>query len=374
MKVKISLVISLLVLSMSIAYIITLLNQDFVLSKETKFEATLNVWTTTPELSELFNEFQDQTNIKMNVKQFQSPELLMEELELTKLNNNVPEVVEVSSSFGIDKMREEYDIQSIDGLVDTHYFHKAAKQLLSSEDNLYAYPLGLEVPVFYFNKTLLSDESGQKAYPFKDEEVLKEYKVYQDKKNNGATKRPFWFFHFDENIEWYRDAYVSASESNSASQFDQYVEMLQNEYELIPLFDSPMAISRFVSFEIGTLTTSSKHIQTIQQLIGNRFEFEVHPFIENRNDNVLVAGKGLAVMKLPETDNDNLRLLFDYLNSEETQVQLLGATGMLPSLNRLVDNEKFVQGLPMGKYLMPLAKFNANFTGINDAKAVEGES
>lgn len=374
MKFKLFLVISILIMSISIAYIITLLNQDFILSKETKYEATLNVWTTTPELSVLLQQFQDQTNIKVNVKQFQNPELLNEELELTKLNNNIPEIVEVSSDFGIADFKKEYDIKSLENLVNGNDFHISSKQLFSEDNNLYAFPLGIEVPVFYFNKTLLSDHLRGQVHPFQEAEVWKEYKAYQDKKNNGAANRQFWFFHFDESTEWYRDAYVSAAVTNTVADFESNMKLIQAEYELVPPFDSPMAITRFVSFEVGALITSSKHIQTIQQLIGNRFEFEVTPFIENPQDKILIAGKGLAVMDLPEVEDDDIRLLLEYLNTKEVQLQLLGSTGTLPSQKKLLRSHEFLQGLPMGKYLLPLADFNANFIGRNDKKTVEVES
>lgn len=366
MKLKLFLLISVLVMGLSILYIVNLLNQDFVLSKETKYEATLNVWTTTPELSGILKRFQDETNIQMNVKQFQNSELLLEELELTKVNGSVPELVEISSEFGIEKLDAEYEIKAIESAVEKSLFHEAASSLFSVEDELYAFPLGMEVPSLYYNKTLLSTEIIQEAFPFQEEEELSKLKDFQDEKNNGSSSKPFWFFHFDEDVSWYWDSYALSKTANSELQLNESWQMLQEQYGLLPSFDSPMAITRFVSFEVGALASSSKHIQTIQQLIGNRFEFEVHPFVKDPGDQILIAGKGLALMERSDTNLENLQQLFEFLNTEEIQLQLLGATGMLPAQEERLESKEFMQELPMAKYLMPLAKFEDNFTGPTD--------
>ena len=374
MKLKLFLVVSILIMGLSISYIISMLNQDFVLSQETKYEATLNVWTTTPELSVILKRFQEKTNIQMNVKQFQNSELLMEELELTKLNDKVPELVEISAEYGIGTMRREYGIRPIDGLLETEAFHLASRELFSEDAGLYAFPLGIEVPVLYYNKTLLPDKIKKEAFPFQGEQALEQLKDFQDKKNTGSPNKQFWLFHFDEKLSWYWDSYKLSHGARNASQLADSWNILHDESELVPPFDSPMAITRFVNSEIGALASGSKHIYTIQQLIGNRFEFEVEPFRDQPNDWILIAGKGLVATDNSETDPADLKRLFEFLNSQEVQIQLLSATGMLPAQKELLESTNFIQELPMAKYLLPLGEVHPYFTGTTDERKLPGGS
>ncbi|EGA90855.1 hypothetical protein GPDM_03135 [Planococcus donghaensis MPA1U2] len=374
MKLKVFLIVSILIMVLSVSYIISMLNQDFVLSQETKYEATLNVWTTTPELSVILKQFQGETNIQMNIKQFQNSELLMEELELTKLNNKFPELVEIPANYGIANMKSDYNIQPIDGFMEKDLFHTAARELFSEKAELYAFPLGIEIPVLYYNKTLLTDEIKKEAFPFQEKQTVEQFKAFQDKKNKGNSNKQFWMFHFDEQVSWYWDSYSLSRGASNTLQLEDSWSMLYDQYELVPPFDSPMAITRFVNSQVGALISNSKHIYTIQQLIGNRFEFEAQPFRKESNDRILISGKGLAVTGNPETDPADLEQLFRFLDSQEIQLQLLSATGILPAQKELLENAAFIRKLPMAKYLLPLAKENPYFTGTTDERKLQRES
>lgn len=363
MKVKLFLIASVITLVISVVYIAGLLNQDFVLNKESKYKSTINVWTTTPELSTLLTSFQSQTNIKVNVKQFQNSKLLMEELELTKINNNTPDIVEVSSLYEINNVKDNHTIYPLESLVRENIFHQSITDSFSYKNTLYAYPLGIEVPTMYVNHSFINKNSHSDLYPFQSEKYLQQYKELQQQIDNKSTSKPFWLFHFDNQVAWYWNAYKLSSVYDSTKDFKEIWNDLIKKYKLLPPLDNRMAITRFANFEVGALVSSSEHLQSIQQLIGNSFELEVYPFIVKPTDKILVSGKGLVVLTDKTKEEDNLKQLFQFLNTKDVQLDLLSKTGWLPSQQKLLDSALFIHDLPMSKYLSKLTEFEKNFVG-----------
>lgn len=376
MKVRLLLIISIIVLGLSGAYIVKLLNQDFVLSKESNFKATINLWTTTPELSSISMRFQEKENIKVNIKQFENSELLFEELELTKLNNDAPDLVEVSSLNEMALLKNDYAIFPVDGLADKSSFHPAAIENFSSEKVLYAYPLGIEVPTIYINRALVQQEVFPAIYPFQPEKVLKQYEKVQNDRNEKHPATPFWMLHFDDQLDWYWSSNQLAGNSISQQDFDSQWAELVKEYQLVPQLDSHMAITRFANSEIGTLISNSKHIQSLQQLIGNRFEFDINPFLMEEEDKIQVSGNGLAVLTDAAESGESIKRLFQYLSVEEEQAELLSGTGWLPAQQALLQSDPFIHQLPMFKHLQSLTKYQNNFIGmeIDGQKKVSKET
>ncbi|MEC5423468.1 hypothetical protein QGM71_08150 [Virgibacillus sp. C22-A2] len=147
------------------------------------------------------------------------------------------------------------------------------------------------------NRSILNNHLPEEStiYPFSTEESLKEYEKIQGKSNGKNEADRFWLFHFDQNIPLYWNSYRGGTSIGETYTFEEMWNMLVNEYELIPPLDNHMAITRFSNMEVGVLITTSQHLQTIQDLIGNSFEFEVEPFISNNRDSVQIVGNGLSL-------------------------------------------------------------------------------
>ncbi|MEC5423469.1 hypothetical protein QGM71_08155 [Virgibacillus sp. C22-A2] len=103
MKLKLLFILSICVVIISIVYILNLLNQDFVLSKEDDYKSTISVWITTPGLASTLEQFQTESNIKVNVRKFSDVDSLLEELNLSAENREGPDVVEMNSNYGMMK-------------------------------------------------------------------------------------------------------------------------------------------------------------------------------------------------------------------------------------------------------------------------------
>lgn len=357
MKVKLLLVMSIVIVGLSGAYVVKLLNQDFVLTKASQYDATLDIWTTTPELSAILAEFQTEENIKVNVTQFQNAELLLDELEMTKLTDDTPELVEVALGNEIGVLKRDHRLYPVEDLVDKKAFHSAAAENFSDNGTLHAIPLGIEVPSLYINRALVREGALPSVYPFQPESVLKKFSQFQREIKAENPSKPFWMFHFDDQGAWYRNAHRLSG--GTAGQWDALME----RYGLVPQFDSHMAITRFANAEVGVLVSNSDHLQSLQQLIGNRFEFEIQPFLMEPGDEILVSGNALALMRPPGKNEAALEKLFEFLNTEEAQLPLLESTGWLPAQTESLGSPAFIHELPMYKHLQELIEYEGEFIG-----------
>lgn len=360
MRLKLSLVLSVIIIIFSIVYIIDLLRQDFVFNRESTYESLVTVWTTTPGLSTTLEGINEVEHVKVSVKQFHNFESLQEALELAQINHALPDVVEVDSHYGMHEVMENFSPFPVENnLKNDSEFHLSIYDSFQDQDLLYAYPLGMEIPLLYLSQSIIQNDLDVDPYPFQTVEKLSNYKLIQDKIDDRNLSGDFWFFHIDQNIPWYWNAYQFSNPQDDKLTFEEVWKNLTIDFEMIPLLDHHRAITRFTNLEIGALITSSKHLLTVQRLIGNDFEFEVQPFIAKEGDDILVGGNGLVML----SENPSIPKLLEYLNDPDIQLELLSKTGWLPTQSELLENSTFIHRLPMSKYLNKLIVYEEDFVG-----------
>lgn len=361
MRVKVLFIISLVCLFVSIFYIADLLKEDFILTKNTEYDSTIEIWTVTTSLTPIIKNFQNELNVKVNHKRFIDDDSLIEELKLAKINDDFPDLIEVSSNYSMDEVVSEFSVFSIEQFMEdgSSPFHKSIINSFSDKDILYAYPLGIEIPLIFKNKSILKKFSTDRMYPFLQENDFKDYQKKQ-KEIRKNLRSNFWLFHFDEDLPLYWSAHESSRAFDKDLLFEDTWEWLISEYELLPPLDSHMAITRFTNYEIGALITTSKQIQTIQHLVGNSFELEVSPFIPNEDDNLYVIGNGFVILNENERIND----FFSYMSRKEIQLELLSKAGWIPAhRDHLNNNYTFINQLPMAKYIKKIIEHEEQFFG-----------
>ncbi|WP_042221559.1 extracellular solute-binding protein [Oceanobacillus manasiensis] len=373
MKIKFLLTLSICIVIISTVYIINLLNQDFILNKDDDYNSTINVWITTPGLVSALKQFQTESNNRMNVREFKDTEALFEELELIDTDNNeYPNIVETDSNFGMEEISELGNIvplSEVSKSLPDQFYHSVSLNFYHN-DSLFAFPVGVEIPLVLINRTIINNQisTDLSLYPFASESQLVQYKRIQDKIDRNDNTKPFWFFHLDNNIPLYWNSYLYSHGNRDTHSFADMWKRLIVEYELVPPLDNHMAITRFANTEVGVLITTSQQLQTIQHLIGNSFEFEVLPFIQNNNDPILVSGNGLVVLK----NSKHIKELFQFMSSDEIQTEILSKTGWFPTQKSLWDKPEILHELPMAKHLNSLLKYSGNFRGkkpTNNAKS-----
>lgn len=367
MKLKITLILSIIACGISIVYIIGLLRQDFVFNRELSDVNTINVWTTTPGLSLTLEGFNTTESLKVTVKQFRDFDSLLEMLELAKLNHELPDLVEIDSHYGMYEVMARTTPLAFDNIVkDIDDYHPSIIDSFEDDNHLYAYPLGIEIPLLYMGQAVINNGTEIAPYPFQGEEQIAIYKEIQDKINEKNLNKTFRFFHFNSDIPWYWEAFKVSKGRDLKITFDEAWHKLAIDYELIPILENHKAITKFTNVEAGVLITGSKNLLTVQQLIGNNFEFEVRPFTTKIGDPILINGSGLINL----TENNNIPKLLDYLGDHEVQLELMGKTGWLPAKTTLLQNESFIQRLPMSKYISKLVINESDFVG----QSFEGNS
>ncbi|MCJ7841665.1 extracellular solute-binding protein [Lederbergia sp. NSJ-179] len=361
MKLRVLFLLSVCIVVLSIIYTINLINQDFVLNKEDEYEDTMTIWMTTPGLLSSIHHFEEKAKIKANIKQFHNQETLLEELALAQTEGDFPDIVEVSSSYGLDEVVAVGNPYSSEEMGQELFapFHKAILENFYYTDGLYGYPLGVELPIIVINRSILNNHFAENQFltPFSSDESLETSKLIQDRINHNNQTKPFWLFHFDEDIPYYWEAYQYTRE-NSDNSFERYWTNLVKKYQLMPPLDEHMAVTRFSNMEIGALITTSSKLQMIQELIGNTFEFEVLPLLDSREP-LFISGNGFVALD----NGEKVRRLYQFLGQEDVQLEILQNTGWMPTRKTLMTNETFIYQLPMAKYLYHLVQENNKFHG-----------
>lgn len=360
MKFKVPFLLSVCIVVLSIIYIFNLINQDFVLNKEDEYEDTMNIWLTTPGLISSVERFQEESGIKMNITKFKSEEALVEELILPNMEDNLPDLIEIHSSYGLDEIMELSNPNSIQKIGEDFSvaFHEATLENFSYDNGLYGYPLGIEIPIIIINRTILDNhiEDNQRVSPFNSSDTLAVYKEIQDKINNNKAKT-FWFFHFDEDIPYYWDAFQQ-KEQGSKTSFEKLWTNLIKEYELVPPLDNHMAVTKFSNMEVGALITTSSNLQMIQELVRSTFEVEVLPLFDS-GEPLFVSGSGFISF----SNEKKVEMFYSFLDQDDVQLEFLSNTGWIPAKNSLIESKPFILQLPMAKYLGNLVKYHDVFSG-----------
>ncbi|GIN58351.1 hypothetical protein J8TS2_26700 [Lederbergia ruris] len=361
MKLRVLFLLSVCIVILSTVYTINLINQDFVLNKEDEYEDTMTIWMTTPGLLSSMNHFEEESKIKVNIKQFNNQATLLEELALAHTEGNLPDIIEVGSSYGLDevvKIGNPYSSEEI-GQELFAPFHEAILENFYYTDELYGYPLGMELPIIMINRSILNNHfaEDQLITPFSSDDSLETYKLIQDRINHNNQTKPFWLFHFDEDIPYYWEAYQYTREGSDIS-FERYWTNLVKEYQLMPPLDEHMAVTRFSNMEIGVLITTSSKLQMIQELIGNTFEFDVLPLLDS-GELLFISGNGFVALD----NGGNIRQFYQFVGQEDVQLEILKNTGWMPTRKTSMSNETFIYQLPMAKYLIHLVQENNRFHG-----------
>lgn len=363
MKLKIVFLLSLVIVIFSIIYIVTLLNKDFVLTKEEEFKDTITVWITTSGLVSALETYQRESGTQMNIKQFNTMDLLIEELELSTKEDSMPDVVEINANYGGDEVLQKgkpIPLETFSNVQLSSFLDSSINNFMYKK-TYYGFPLGVTIPVLLINRSILDHHLSTEMVvaPFTSEKNLGKFKKIQAKINENNRLKPFWMFHFDETIPYYWYAYKQSDQYNGAP-FREFWHSIINDLKLVPSMDSHMAITRFTNMEIGALVTTSEKLQTIQELTGNGFEYEVVPLFPDKSP-LLTTGNGFISFN----SQKKIDQFYKFLNNEKTQIEIHSNTGWMPAKKSLMNDSGYIYKLPMSKFLNKLTLRQEDFIGRN---------
>lgn len=301
----------------------------------------------------MINEFALDSDLNIHIKQFSDSDSLFEELSIVDVK---PDIIEVDSLHFPKNIKDNFHT-NVSFLNDTNVdtYHEAAVESFILNNHVTTMPLGMEIPIMVYNESFI-DEVEQ-YFPFANEQKLKKYASLQSEWKTSINKSPFWMFHFDDELEWHEAMYHINRKGLKDVSFQEKIHELTETYQLMPSLENYMAISRFGNNEIGILMTNSTNIHTIQELVGNRFNFEIKPFIESEADSILIKSNGLFILN----NKTGVEDVLEYLSSEGAQEKLLASTGWLPADKELLHHVPFIRKLPVYKYIEPLIKYEQQF-------------
>src|SRR5699024_6617165 len=134
-----------------------------------------------PRLSYILHQYESQSNVQINLKQFHDTESLFEELELVATENTLPDLIEMDPYQGIN-LFDQYNPIPLEKLAPGMHelFHHSIADDFTSGNRLLAYPLGMEIPLLLTNKSFYDSDSNMEIHPFSSEENMKEYRELQN--------------------------------------------------------------------------------------------------------------------------------------------------------------------------------------------------
>lgn len=343
-------------------YSLRIYNEVFHLESGEEYTSSFKIWAASSSLANAAQQFQEEENILVNVRQFPDHSSLIDELLTLHDGQTPPDLIEIWSHYGLGEIHDHYSILPVKNVIGTGQlnFHDSFETNFTIDGDLLAFPLGLEVPVIYLNSSLLDRHDTAELFEANDTH-WDNTAALQEQIDQRSLSDRFWLLHTDNFIPWYWKAW---SENHPEGQANEWWEKLYTGYELSPPLDHHMAITRFANYEIGSLLASSVRMSSIQQLVGNTFSIEIFPLFSGGSDKILTEGNGLAVLSPPDrADKDILNSFFSFLYEEDTMGQILSETGMIPADYDRINNPAFIRSLPMSQYIFELLEYKNQFTG-----------
>lgn len=362
MKIRLLALLSVVTIAVISFYSFRIYNEEFNLELGEEYTSSFTMWAVSSSLTDVAEQFQESESIKVNIRQFQDHHSLIEELLTLHTGQNPPDLVEVSSHYGLGEINDIHSVLPINEVMDNPSFdlHEAFHTNFSIDGDLLAFPIGLEIPVMYRNHSLLG-ENEVKGLTGLNDDSWNEMVHIQEQINRRSQTDQFWLTHTDNLIPWYWKAW---SENDSNHVAADWWEHIYTDYELSPALDHHMAITRFANYEVGTLIASSTHMSSIQQLVGNTFSINISPLFAEEGGRIVTAGNGLVVLTDDErADQTTLSNFLTYVYQEENMLQVLSDSGMIPASKDRMHKASFIRALPMSQHIEELLNYEIHFKG-----------
>lgn len=330
----------------------------------------VNIWFFSPAMEKWAQDFNKRhRNVQIVTKLMDNPDRLLEALNVAVSIGNAPDLVEMSSFYGIHPFIQKGLIKPIERLLpslNVQEYVPGIADRFTLDNNLWAIPIGYSLPVLYVNQTMI-EQSYQSL------SQLDKWPLIVDSAKTLGTQpigRGEWGLNTDSMMAWY--IYNLSADhwtfETPTSMNNAVNHALSNwggliDQKVMPPLSHEMALTSFVNGKGLYFISSSENVNLIERLIAGHFNFTVLPFPYRRNHQALFDGSGLTVIAKDSDNSRSIKVVLKDLQSTKTIMRISEAGNLIPPLGELALGERF-----LGKYnkypkLQQAIKESLAFTG-----------
>ncbi|GAK03863.1 glycerol-3-phosphate ABC transporter, periplasmic glycerol-3-phosphate-binding protein [Geomicrobium sp. JCM 19037] len=325
-------------------YLLSYSNHDNDLEdSSTNNDETLKLWTVEPalvEASETFSETNDK-GVTIQTRLFTSHDQLLDELYGAVSLNETPDLAEIHAHYGVADFAEQGLIEPVETYVNSNKIDemfKALSERFTFNDTRYALPIGLNVPVIYYNASLAEQYGMENINRLTWDSFLEDVDQLHSKVNNDQL----WHFHTDMETPWYMEAmHNDLSFSPEQSELNQWSRLV-NELGYMPKLTHQLAIPQFVDGDGLFLMSSLKQHQLLRRLIAGSFDLGMISLPEV-GTSYPAGGAGIIVFS--NAPKEKVTSFFQYLDEPEMSIKVSIESDYLPVRPDFFNDYQFEQWL-----------------------------
>lgn len=282
--------------------------------------STFTIWVYSSMLSNRVEEYKKENpEVVIFMKKMKSAEHLVEELKLANSSGNTPDMAEIPSLHGIFPFVEDQSIMPVDEYVEEGFaasLIEVIKARFSTNENLYALPLGYEVPILYVNRNKYKDKLN--------------IQTLQDLWEKSDSKK---YILADAMYPWYKLNMLPPDLSET--------DQSKGEDLFFSEYSSMMALTDFVNGHAGVLISSSSKLHLLEKLIGSTFTWEPMAF-PSSSERLLVNGSGLSVFQNRDASKETIQSFFSYVQEKDVILKMSVEGTLIPPIKTVAESEQYI--------------------------------
>ncbi|GIP34163.1 extracellular solute-binding protein [Paenibacillus sp. J2TS4] len=309
-------------------------NSSPLVKREITHPVTIEAWVYTKALASSFAEFdRENDEVEVETRVFRSYEQLYDELTAAISAHHVPQVVELSSFYGIAQLAETGDLLPLDEHLPARLWdslHPDLTAYFQYRSSSWAMPYGASIPVLFYNQDLLRYSGVNDG---SDGAQLNGWnELIQAARQVAASE--YWGLVVDDEAPWYFQNWLLSNGEDKvtpgkAAKVLALWQRLVEEERMMPPLQQQLAASDFIDGRAGLFLSSSDKRAMLEKYIGGKFSFgmmaipDASRFIPKVN--------GLAVLRSSEDKEEKALAALAYMNQTMTQERIAEATSQFPA-------------------------------------------
>ncbi len=297
--------------------------------------------------------------------------------------STLPDIAQLDATAALDMMNSDYLVLPEDLGLDTSCIMQSAIESLMSERGLLAVPFNASSLLFYYNRTLFDSLGLEPPETLDDFAAIAP--LLGEKDSSGRVTR-YAFAGVPATYEL--GAFIGAQKGLSymvdeenghtgtprkvlfgeEGTFANFLAHWKSLYDTGYVSNITSGVStEFAAGRTATMLASSSNLSTVINTVGGRFE--VGTAFVPRTDDEATGGVNIGGGAMFSfTESDAVKIVLEYLTSEETQLAWAEKTGYMPVNTGLEDNPEYIEFLeanPQFRVAMEqTAASNPKVTGV----------
>lgn len=282
--------------------------------------STFTIWVYSSKLVNSVEAYKKENpEVVIFMKKMKSAEHLVEELKLANSSGNTPDMAEIPSLYGIFPLVENVSLMPVNEYVEEEFSASLIEVIearFSINENLYAIPLGYEVPILYVNSNKYNDKLN--------------IQTLQDLWELSDSKPPILA---DAMYPWYKLNMLPPDFTEE--------DQVNGEKLFFPEYSSMMALTDFVNGHAGVLISSSSKLHLLEKLIGSTFKWEPMAF-PSSSEQLLVNGSGLSVFQNRDASKETIQSFFSYMQEKDVIFKMSVEETQIPPIKTVAESDRYI--------------------------------